>query len=85
MSFLIQLISFVTWAFTLLIFAQVVLSFLVSPYHPVRERIDRLIDPLLKPIRRFLPPMAGFDFSPMILILLVQVVEQLLIRLLISF
>jgi len=44
--------------------------------------LDRIIAPLLDPIRRVIPPLAGLDLSPVILLVLLQIVEGLLLRLL---
>jgi YggT family protein len=57
----------------------------MSPYHPVRQAIDHLIEPLLAPIRRILPQTGALDFSPLILIILVQIVARLLTGLINSF
>ncbi|RCK75700.1 MAG: Cell division protein YlmG/Ycf19 (putative), YggT family [Anaerolineae bacterium] len=64
--------------YTFIVIIKVLLSYFLSPYHPVREAIDRLVDPLLNPIRRNLPPVGMFDFSPLVLIILIQVVDSLL-------
>lgn len=39
-----------------------------------------ITEPVLSPIRRFLPPVGGWDFSPILAIVLIQVVSQLLIQ-----
>jgi len=44
--------------------------------------LDRITAPLLDPIRRYIPPLAGLDVSPIVAIVLLQVVEQLLLSLL---
>jgi YggT family protein len=64
---------------TLLIIVKVILSYFVPPYHPVREVIDRLVDPMLAPIRRIMPHTGGLDFSPMVLILIIQLVGRLIL------
>lgn len=68
-------------ALTIAIIADALLSFFVSPYHPVRVALGRILQPLYAPIRRFLPSAGGLDFSPIVLILLVQVVESVLVSL----
>lgn len=85
MSILITFISVATQVITLLVIAHVLLSYFMSPYHPVRQTIDRLVDPLLSPIRGILPQTGMLDFSPLVLLILVQVVQRLLISLLRSF
>ena len=62
--------------------ARAVLSWLpVSPSNPFRRIVYQLTDPLIEPVRRRLPGMGGFDFSPLIVILvlwaMLWVVDQL--------
>lgn len=66
----------------LLVLVHVILSYFLSPYHPIRSFVDRLVEPLLAPIRRLVPLVGMLDFSPMILIILVQSIAQVLISLL---
>jgi len=81
---LINLINLVSWLIVGLVFIQVILSYILSPYHSVRIFIARIVEPLLAPIRRWVPPVGMFDFSPLILLILVQIVASLLTRLLIT-
>lgn len=81
---LINLINYATLALTLLLIAYVVLSYFMDPYHPVRMTINRFVDPILNPIRRLLPQTGMLDFSPLVAIILLQIIEFILTRLLIS-
>jgi YggT family protein len=81
---LITLINYLSLAFSLLLIAYVVLSYFMDPYHPVRNTVDRLVNPILNPIRRLLPQTGMADFSPLVAIILVQITEYILTRLLIS-
>ena len=76
--FLIYLIDLVTRVFVLVLIVQVVISYFVSPFHPIRQTLDRVVEPLLNPIRRVIPTIGMFDFSPLILIILVQLVSGIL-------
>jgi YggT family protein len=40
--------------------------------------LDRLTAPLYRPIRRLLPDFGGIDFSPLVILILIQVLEKLL-------
>ena len=80
--FLIQLTNFVAQALIVLIIISVILSYVMDPYQPVRRWIDSIVEPLLRPIRRVLPPLAGLDFSPLVLIILIQLIANVIIRLL---
>jgi YggT family protein len=85
MDLLIYLINLLARILTLLVLAQAIMSYFVSPYHPVRQALDRLLDPLYAPIRRILPQTGMIDFSPLVLIILIQVVAWLLVNILVSF
>jgi YggT family protein len=76
---LIQIIQTVAWVISLAVIVDIVLSYFMSPYHPVRSFLDRIVQPMLKPIQRVLPSFGGLDFSPFILLLAVQLVESILI------
>ena len=68
---------------TFIVFADIILGYFLSPYHPLRRTLNSIVQPLLAPIRRFMPPTGMIDFSPMVLIILIQLVETILIRLLV--
>jgi YggT family protein len=76
--YLAQLIDLLSLILTLLVVVSVILSYFMSPYHPVRQAIDRIIEPMLAPIRSRIPSVGMLDFSPLILIILIQVVDWLL-------
>jgi YggT family protein len=86
MFIVIEIIHFVIRIIILLVIVQAVLSYFMSPFDPIRQRIDRWVTPLLEPIRRIVPPLGGrLDISPIILIILLQLIDILLARLLLSF
>lgn len=55
------------------VLVQAIMSF-VAPYNPLMPILSRLTQPLLKPLQKLLPPMGGIDLSPMLLILILQLV-----------
>lgn len=59
------------------IIIQAVLSW-VSPHSPLAPALNQFTRPFLAPIRRILPPISGIDLSPLIAIVLAQVVLMLL-------
>jgi YggT family protein len=81
-SFLVTLIQIAAQIITLLIIVQVILSYFMSPFHPVRQAIDRLLEPILSPIRQIMPQTGMIDFSPLVLLILVQLIAVLLVNLL---
>ena len=68
----------------LAIIIRAVLSWLpgVSALQPVARFFNKITDPLIEPIRRRLPPVGGFDVSPIVAVLLIWVVESILLVLL---
>lgn len=81
---LIRLLNISAALLVLLIILNSVLSFFLDYYHPVRQGIERIVGPLLNPIRRVVPLIGMFDISPLILILIVYAVEGALVNLLIT-
>jgi YggT family protein len=77
---LINLVNIIEWILILLVFVSVILSYFMDPYHPVRRGVDRIVEPMLSPIRRIVPLVGMLDFSPLILIILIQLISGLLIR-----
>ena len=84
MLLLIQIIRVTSTVLTWLVIIKVVLSYFMSPYHPVRQTIDQLVEPLLRPIRRVLPQTGMIDFSPLVLLIGVQLLEYVLINVLVN-
>ncbi|MBS1145484.1 MAG: YggT family protein [Proteobacteria bacterium] len=56
---------------------QAVLSW-VNPYSPLAAPAYQLTRPILDPIRRMIPTISGIDLSPLVAILLLQVVLMIL-------
>ncbi|HAL17714.1 MAG TPA: YggT family protein [Anaerolineaceae bacterium] len=81
-SILINIIQTLSTVLLLAVLASVLLSYFLPPYNNIRVFLDRMVNPLLLPIRRVVPPLGMLDFSPIVLIILIQVVEWVLISVL---
>jgi len=82
---LIRLIGWVSKAYTLLIIARVILSWVnVDPGNWLVNLIFRLTEPVLRPVRQILPRLGGLDLSPILVLFGIQVVEQLLVSALVN-
>ena len=77
------LLSIVSWV----IIIQVILSWLLAfnvlntssgGVRTVVLALDRLTAPLYRPIRRMLPDFGGIDFSPIVILILIQILKKLL-------
>jgi YggT family protein len=62
------------------VLARVLLSWVrVDPTHPAVQLLFDVTEPILRPIREMMPAMSMFDFSPIIALLLLNVLEGLLL------
>ena len=75
---IIMIVDILRQTVYLLVLLKIILSYFMDPYHPFRQSVDRLVDPLLKPIRQVIPTAGRFDFSPIILIILVEVIAMII-------
>ena len=85
-----ELIGFVVYLLQLfiwIIIIQAILSWLVAFniinlnnrfVYGVLNGLDRLLNPLLRPIRNLLPDMGGIDLSPLVLVLGIILTQRLL-------
>ena len=78
MSSLAAAISLVTGAISIIVIVDVLLSYILDPYHPLRRFLDNLVQPLLTPIQRILPPVGGLDLSPLVLLVLLDLISRAL-------
>ncbi len=79
---LIQLVQVIGNLLVILIIADSLLSFFMPPTQPIREALGRILNPIYAPFRRLIPAMGGFDITPLIVLILVQILESVLINLL---
>ena len=84
---LFQIADFLLRILGWIIIAQVIISWLIAfnvlntssqGLRAFLNALDRLTEPLYRPIRKLLPDFGGIDFSPLILLLLIQVLRMLL-------
>ena len=73
-AILITIISALQQILILLVILSVILSYFMDPFHPIRRGLDRIVEPMLNPIRRVVPLLGMLDFSPLVLIILIQIV-----------
>ncbi len=85
---LARILNFVVSAYTIVIVFRVILSWIQIPsLYPVAVIAYKLTEPLLKPIRKYVPPhkMGGLDVSPMILLIILMFINSFVIRTLIQY
>ena len=85
MVILITIIRYIANILTLVVFVDIIISYFMSPFHPVRRILDSIVRPMLAPIRRMMPQTGMVDFSPLVLVILIQVLEFVIISILGTF
>ena len=77
---IVELLQSILGLFMFLIIIRVILSW-VAPtgYNPVLAVIGQISEPVVAKFRRLLPPMSGFDFSPMLALILIFFLQSSII------
>lgn len=83
MELILPIIRILFTVLTWLVIINAVLSYFLSPYHPLKMTLNRLVEPMLAPIRRIMPQTGMIDFSPLVLIILLQLIEFILTQILV--
>lgn len=84
---LIDILIMLLWVLSIVIIVQAVLSWLVA-FNVINTHndfvrqllyaLDRMTAPLYRPIRKIMPDFGGIDFSPIVVLLLIWVLQRLL-------
>jgi YggT family protein len=83
MSFIIMFISILARALNVAILARVFMSWLpINPESRFVRIILEVTEPIVGPIRRIVPSLGGLDLSPMVALVLIQVLERMLLSML---
>ncbi len=84
---LYQIVDYLISIIVVLVIVQFVLSLLISFnvvnmhnrfVEAIWNALNALLDPILRPVRRFMPNTGAIDFSPMVLIILLTIVRIIL-------
>ena len=87
MLIVIDLLGYLLWIASMVILVQVVLSWLVAfnvvnTYNPVvrglLKGLETITEPVYRPIRKIMPDFGGIDFSPMVVLLIIWLLQRLL-------
>ena len=88
MSAVLALIHTLFSLYSLCLIGRTFLEMLLGPYHPVVGFLRKITEPVLAPIRRYIPALQSggmaFDLSPMVALILLWVIERVLIMVLVS-
>lgn len=85
MNYFINVIQVFFRVLSLAIIARALISwFPISPYHPIVSLLQQITEPIIAPVRRYLPATSGMDLSPLVTLILLQVIERVLLGLLVT-
>lgn len=79
----IGVLYFVITIYLYAIFASIIMSLVMlfsgsmNP-HPILRLVWQLTEPLMAPVRRVIPPVGGLDFSPMVIIIVIYLIQGVL-------
>jgi YggT family protein len=80
---LAQSLSLLTLTLSALLIVRAIASWVVAAgagYNPMLRLLEQLTEPLLAPLRRIIPPLGGIDFSVLLALVAVQLLNILLVQ-----
>lgn len=89
MAFIGTILLWALQLYTFIIILQVIMSWLIAfgvinTQNPQAARLvdglDKLTEPVMTPVRRYVPPIGGIDITPIIVIFGIMLVKELVIR-----
>jgi YggT family protein len=72
---MVALVDLLRYSLYILVFAVIVQAVMswINPYAPLAPVFEAMTRPFLRPLRRFVPPIANIDLTPLILLVMLQV------------
>lgn len=72
---MVEVLRTVVWIYIIAMIIQAVMSWVGNAYgNPLADILHSLTEPLLRPLRKFIPPVGMLDLSPLVAILLLNIV-----------
>ncbi|NLN87646.1 MAG: YggT family protein [Syntrophomonadaceae bacterium] len=85
MNPIIQLVDIVFEVLVWLVIIRCILSFVRhNPYQPLIRFVYDVTEPIMTPFRRLIPAAGGIDFSPIVVVLVLSLLQSVVIRFLYS-
>jgi YggT family protein len=74
---LFRFLNWIIYGFMGMLIIEVIFSW-INPHAPLAPFVHALNDPLLRPLRRVIPPVGGLDLSVLVALILLQIAQYLL-------
>lgn len=78
-TFIVNAVDFVSSAIFVFIFIRIILSWMPRARNSFTQFVFDVTEPLLKPFRRFNPKGSPIDLSPIIVIILVEILRNVVL------
>jgi YggT family protein len=82
MNWLATFVNLLFWVLEMAILMRVILSwFRLDPYHPFVQIIHQITEPIIGPLRRIIPSIGMIDITPVVALIVLQIVQEILLSL----
>ncbi len=82
---IVQVVNIVFEVLIWLVIIRCILSFIRhNPYQPLIRFVYDVTEPIMAPFRKLIPATGGLDFSPIVVLLVLSLVQSIIIRILLS-
>ncbi len=81
MELFLNLVFFLFQGMRIFLILGTLLPVILPSNNTFRKGIERIVEPVLRPFRLIIKPIGGFDFTPLVLFLFINIVESLIRRL----
>jgi YggT family protein len=68
----VSVVHWILYGLIILLFVEVIFSW-VNPHAPLAPMVRAMNEPLMRPLRRFIPPIGGIDLSPLVAFLILRI------------
>jgi len=68
----LSIVHWILYGLIILLFVEVIFSW-VNPHAPLAPMVRAMNEPLMRPLRRFIPPIGGVDLSPLVAFLILRI------------
>jgi YggT family protein len=82
MSLLITIVSSTFRVLVIIVFIYTLLGYFLDRRNTIYQMVGQIVEPMLIPIRKVVPNFGGLDFSPLVLMLLLQFLNMIIVAIL---
>jgi len=82
MSLLITIVNSIFRVLVIIVFIYTLLGYFLDRRNTIYQMVGQIVEPMLIPIRKVVPNFGGLDFSPLVLMLLLQFLNMIIVAIL---